>query len=239
MSWIKLTDRWKAWTWGRDSDTKFSQAENILILDSFLKIISVRIILYQRTKGKSYFSWPFKLISVLLDLLPTKKVLKAACDAFLCLLSPHPGRGLLLGLVHWGRSPWPARVSPSVPAWLPFFQEPSLASAWVRRSVLPRQVPGLLGLLLRPQLSVGWINELGTEYYRVLFFLSVSLTRKKMWKSQWDLLNIGWMIFWTLRSLLWLEIELQGSYWNSFWEECGGTENLWDPGRVNRSEEGR
>lgn len=179
MSWIKLTDRWKAWTWGRDSDTKFSQAENILILDSFLKIISVRIILYQRTKGKSYFSWPFKLISVLLDLLPTKKVLKAACDAFLCLLSPHPGRGLLLGLVHWGRSPWPARVSPSVPAWLPFFQEPSLASAWVRRSVLPRQVPGLLGLLLRPQLSVGWINELGTEYYRVLFFLSVSLTRKR------------------------------------------------------------
>lgn len=55
-----------------------------------LKIVPVLVILYQRMKVKNYFRWPFRLIPVHLDLLSNSfencwRVLKAPCEAFLCL----------------------------------------------------------------------------------------------------------------------------------------------------------
>ena len=81
-----------------------------------LKIVPVLVILYQRMKVKNYFSWPFRLIPIHLDLLSNSfencwKVLKIPVRHFCVFSPPHPRRVLLLQLVHWGRSPWPVFAS--------------------------------------------------------------------------------------------------------------------------------
>ena len=148
-----------------------------------LKIVPVLVILYQRMKVKNYFSRPFRLIPIHLDLLS---------NSF-----ENSLWGIFVSLVHhildvFCCSSWSTEEGAPgqcLPPWTVFFPGSLLGVCWVMCFAFPQQAPRLPGSLLQPQMFVGWISDLSTRYHWDGLSVNV-IDQKKIFKSQWNLRNL-------------------------------------------------